>query len=606
MTAICLLVGGDRERREGILSDMLASQTHHGDPVHALDDAYLSLAARTRNADCQYFEDGAVAVMVAGYLTGVETDGGLHKAGEVNSARWLAQLWLAKGTASLDLVDGDYSAVVLEKTSRRLYTIAGPTVVYPLFVARHHADRSMWVVGSEPKAVLRAAGLQAAMNKAALAQHLVFLGTLLDPTATPFLGVERVPAGELACWHLDDPGRMQRQTFWHPEDVVCRPGRSRQTLLKGLRSAIEESTLNALPAAGRTMLSLSGGMDSSSLWAMMRNASKRGDVAADQVKAYSFIYPGTPSDEQAYIDENHRFWGTIGCYRDIASEHIADSDEYLLSGLDYPLTGSNAYMLRLLAMDLASGDVNTLLGGFSGDAWLNIPVDYLADLLRQGEIAAAFRPIVGAWKKKRITARIALGVVAGVFFPRGSRGRRYLRPDKPPEWLADEYLYLMDAVQEWHQERVRQHGYARARMLYIRETGWRSCFSPLAMTQILAREGVSVRDPLGSRRVMEWSLSVPAPEIAGSPEKAFMREALHDLLPPMVLGKDFPTYHGGDPKRSHDHFRDLGDPGDWMLVQEGLVEASALRRRREAGVASYDSELERLVMTEAYCRRQFG
>ncbi len=605
MTALCMVLGGSDAQRGATFDKLVATQRYHGAVHTVLDRPGIRAGVCARPSEISVFEDDGIAVLVTGYLVELGSDGHLHGLAGASPAQWLAGRWLRLGPNALEAVDGDYAAVVLDKRDRRIHAIAGPTVIYPLFIARSPGDRGQWVIGAEPLAVLRAAGLTPEMNTEAIAQHLFYLGTLLEPTATPFQGVMRIPAGSRACWSMAAPQQFELHTFWRPEGVEPRPGRPREELLQGLRGAIEESVLHALPPSGSSTLALSGGMDSSSIWAVIRQAAGQGDERAKGVRSYSFIYPGTPSDEQPFIDENHRYWGTVGCYRDIAGEHINDSDAYLLSQQDYPLSGSTTYALMLLAEDLAAGQTDTLMAGFSGDFWLNVPWAYQSDLLRRGQIAAALSPLTAAWQGGQIGFPGALRWLAGIVMPRGSLARRLLRPVGLPQGMGRQYRHLSAAVEQWYAERVARHGHARAQMLYARETQWASCAIPLTLVQLLSRRGMALRDPLGSRRLMEWALSVPAHEMAGPLEKAFMREALHELLPPRVRDKDFPTFHGGDRSRRHDVFRDLGDPRQWLLCQSGLVDVAHLRECWKADAHHYDLQLERLAMTEAYCRRHF-
>lgn len=606
MTAICMVVGGSAARRDEVFTDLLAAQPHHGEVRPGCDHAGARFAARAKSFDSDSYEDPAIAVLVTGYLVEFTTDGHLQGLGDQSPAEWLAQRWLETGPAALDAVDGDYAALVLDKRARRLYAIAGPTVIYPLFVARAHDDDSQWVLGAEPKTVLQAAGRRPEMNAEAMVQHLFYLGTLFDPTASPFEGVKRIPAGCYASWRLDAPRQYEQHTFWDPAAIPLQPGRSRDELLQGLRSAIEESVLHALPSGGSSMLALSGGMDSSSIWAVARTAARQGDPRAAALKGYSFLYPGTASDEQVYIDENHRYWDTIGCYRDISQERICDSDEYLLSRQDYPLSGATAYVRRLLVQDLAAGGADTLLAGFSGDFWFNMPpLQCQTDLLRRGRLPTALAPLYSAVSTRRVGISAGLRWLVNMAVPRGSTARRLLRPPRRPAGMTDKFHYLHQAVELRYHEWVRRHGYAKAQMLYARETQWGSSYIPLGLVQLLASKGMVLRDPLGSRRVMEWALSVPPHEVAGRLEKVFMREAMSDLLPAKVRDKDFPTFHSGDLGRNHDTFRDVGDPRDWLLCRAGLLDAGALRLLWQQGADHYELRLERLVMSELFCRQQF-
>ena len=597
-----MMVGGSAAMQRETLATLQQVQQQHGEAQSVVSDDFTSLVVLARGADAACYADDAIVVSVTGYVTAL----GDHDEA-VQGPQWLALLWRKFGPEALNQVDGDYAAVILDKRQQRLYAVAGPTAIYPLFIARHRQDHNAWVVGSEPKAVLQAAGLQAEMNAAAVVQHLFYLGTLLVPHATPYRGVERIPAGCFASWHADATDRIEQRAFWRPEDIEVDPGQDRTHLLRTLHAAIEESVMRCLPATGNTALALSGGMDSSSIWAVLRDHAARGCARSGAVRAFSHIYPGTPSDEQVYIDENHRHWGTVGCYRDIAHERITDSDEVLLSILDFPLSGGAGYTLRLLAEDLAGGGMQTMLSGFSGDFWLNIyPPYYQADLLRRGAVSEALMPVWSAWRRRESSTSGMLRWAFNIFLPRGSAWRRRLRPPRLPAAMTRDYRYLMEGAEQWFSERALVHGYAKAQMLYMRETQWRSSFIPLNIVQVLAQAGIVLRDPLGSRRLMEWALSVPPYEVAGDLEKAFMRQAMSPLLPPLVRDKDFPTFHGGDSLRNHVSMRDLGEPGTWLLCQSGLLSAAALRKASASAAGRFNVSLERFAMTEAFCRRQFG
>lgn len=601
MGTICCVVGGDPRSRPLMHQELLSAFSHRGERYASWHETGVSLGMRFCHDEVSWSNDEALLVIVNGYLVPIIRGQSME---ESSGAAQLAAGWLIAGPAALDQFDGDYAACVFDRRSGDFFSICGPTVIQPLFRVAAGQRSGVVLLGQEIRPLLKVAQRDRTLDVEAIAQHLFYLGTLLSPEATPFEAAKRIPSGSFLHWTADSSAVPRQTDFWSAERAIseCAADPCPVSLAE-MRNVVTEAVLGSLPAEGETMLALSGGMDSSSIWGVIRDAARSDIVSAERVRAISFIYPGTASDEYEYIDENHRHWGTVGCYRDIAAERITDADESLLEDQDFPLSGSTAYHLPLLANDLAQGGVDTLLMGLSGDFWFRIPDVYPADLWKRGARARALKEALATppGGGRSPTERLRR-LLSRLIMPRGTGLRQWVRPVTPPSSMGGSVRQLSEQVEDWFADRSARFGVTRASVLYARECQWRSSFIPLTIVQMLGRRGVEVRDPLGSRRIMDWALRQPVWQLGSTLEKAPMRAAMSDVLPRRVRDKQVPTFHTGDQDLPHDPFRNLGDPGKWCLSQAGVLCPDYLRKQQRMGFTSLSPMIERMAMGELFAR----
>ena len=199
---------------------------------------------------------------------------------------------------------------------------------------------------------------------------------------TPYRDVMRLQAGEFAVW---EAGRLRVRGGWRPrESPVAGSFDEHQDLL---RTTVRRVVSQAKPPDGTAAVELSGGLDSSTLLAVL--------CGLAPVHALSFVYPGNPQSDETP-------WIRAALTATPASWHPIDASQhgYFTAGPELgifvpaPSRRILNWALRA-AEDAAAAAVGAtaVLTGEGGDAVFlaGLLPWYLADLLRTGRLKRLVR-----------------------------------------------------------------------------------------------------------------------------------------------------------------------------------------------------------------------
>ena len=98
--------------------------------------------------------------------------------------------------------------------------------------------------------------------------------------------------------------------FWQPP-VEADRRRATEDLVEAVLGLVETAVERAAPKRGAAV-SLSGGMDSSSVWGTLIQQAEAEGLRRGAFRPYSNVYPGLPCDETPYIRSIHEFTGVEG------------------------------------------------------------------------------------------------------------------------------------------------------------------------------------------------------------------------------------------------------------------------------------------------------
>jgi asparagine synthase (glutamine-hydrolysing) len=405
---------------------------------------------------------------------------------------------------------------------------------------------------------------------------------------TPYRSIRRILPGQSLWW---SEGRLRPVRSWNLADVPSRRYGNDAEYEEQFRALLGAGVRASLAGPGPTFISLSGGLDSSSIACAAAGAS---DLAA-----YSVICPDWPdTDEQpwmqAVVEHCHMAW------------HKVDVDEILpFSTLPAGFHGEpsqiamNEKQLRfqddlLRSMDstvmLTGNGGNTLLGANPGE----IPV-HLVDALFDGKPIAAFRALRG-WRDKSNERRsYSYWLSRALMVPalEHLRGRKVSGADRRlsfPPWLKRDY------AQKMHLEERARSRIAPACRNPGRQQLWDSLWTlALAMTSIQQRRmSFDIRAPLMYRPLVEFMSGIPwEQKLRPRCDRYLQRRALKGVLPELVRRRA--TKGSGNPalveglRRSSDWFDYLCDKP--LMAERGIVEAAQWRDAvRQASVGQTNDD----------------
>src|SRR5882724_84305 len=240
-----------------------------------------------------------------------------------------------------------------------------------LFLARDHfgvkpfyyAHQSDWLAfASEIKALLQVPGIDAELDPEALHQYLTFLW-VPDP-GTMFRGIQKLPPGHCAMFR---DGQLKLTKYWDlsfpaadasyakSEDELAEEIRER------FRRSVESQMISDVPIGAF----LSAGLDSSSIVAMMSQASRR------PVRTYTITFPDKYRVGENALDDPEvatRLARRLGCenQRIVVEPDVADLLPRLAWHMDEP-TADPALIPAYLICRKARKQATVLLSGVGGD-----------------------------------------------------------------------------------------------------------------------------------------------------------------------------------------------------------------------------------------------
>src|SRR6266853_1097208 len=210
----------------------------------------------------------------------------------------IANGWHAWGPALFPRLRGMFALALWDRRTRRLILARDRLGKKPLYYRPGGSmpNGAAFLFGSEIKAVLAWPGVPRTPNLNAIDSYLslqyvpapetAFRGVFKLPAAH-YLTVEADPAGS---WHMGEPVR-----YWElPQPQASGPARRSEELQAELVAHLEEAVRLRLMADVPLGACLSGGVDSSSVVAMMARA------GAGRVKTFSIGFPAKQYDETRY------------------------------------------------------------------------------------------------------------------------------------------------------------------------------------------------------------------------------------------------------------------------------------------------------------------
>ena len=509
---------------------------------------------------------------------------GVGLAVNATAAESILAAYRAWGDAAPRWLEGDFAFVLWDSARRRAVCARDFGGKRPLYYAIVN-DRL--VVGSTLAAVIATPGFTPRLNVAVLAETCAQFWSGADETC--YEGVRELPAGATLVWTPGTSPKVVRH--WDVPDVGTIRGASLEDGALELRELLVRSTAERLAPNGETAVWMSGGWDSSSVFASAQSAlCERQD--GRRVTPVSISYPeGDPGREDELISAIASHWNSPVHWIDVERIPLVAGAAANAGQRDGPYAHTYEHWNRALAAGARSLGARVAFDGNGGDQLFQISDVFLSDLLRGGRVSAT----ANQWRAKG-------GRGAGTFFdwviapalpeplkqPVLQRlGRRsaddFTRPTPP--WIRADFV-ARHALHERERSRMPSRpgyrGWRREAHFFLAAPVFPRAFQCLAGFALDA--GVELRSPLYDRRVVEFACARPREERNDAREtKRLLRAAMRGLLPDEVLAPR-PTRTGITTAYSDRRMRSefpllLARHGKMQVLAElGIVDPDAMRR----------------------------
>ena len=390
------------------------------------------------------------------------------------------------------------------------------------------------VFASELKALLQHPGVERRLDPAAVDRYLTYL--YIPSPLTIFEGIHKLPPGHRLLHGEDGDPRVER--YWDLKFQAGRPGRTLDDAAEELRAILQDSVRAHLVADVPVGALLSGGLDSSTVVALMSRAGHR-------PKTFSIGFGVKDFDELEYAREVARHYSTDH-HQEVVEPDAAQLLPALLWHLDEPFADASAiptYCVAKLAREhlkvVLSGDGgDELFGGYS---WLRQSrmAERMSALPESVREALAFR-VKGFGRGGSLLARAGRVAQDSLTSPERGFIRRVSSWTEPMKWRC----YgpeLAREVEDSHREllalltdpRVLDFG---SRMLHADTLRYLPDDCLAKVDRMTMARGLEARVPFVDHQVAEFAARLPFEwKLHGMTTKYILKKAMADWLPEVTV-----------------------------------------------------------------------
>ncbi len=371
MCGICGFTGDDKK----ILRSMTRTLQHRGpDAVGYYSDLLVSLGHRRLSiidlskAGKQPMsnEDGTVWITFNGEIYNYQEIKALlkkHTFVSKTDTEVLVHGYEEFGAKLISKLEGDFAFCIYDQLKKQLLLARDPLGVKPLY---YFYDREHLIFASEMKAILAHPLYMRSLNKEALNQWLSM--RYVPGEQTLFSGIKRMLPGHFGIFDLKTK-TLSIEQYWDIEQKNTlskdHSTQSEHYYVRSVRKLFEESVKKRLMADVPLGVYLSGGIDSTSIVAMMHHLRKK-EGTPSEIKTFSVGF-----EEGTYANELPIARKTAELYETKHTEIFIKKDivSYLpkiIAQLDEPLADPALLPVYQLSKQ-ATKDVTVVLTGDGGD-----------------------------------------------------------------------------------------------------------------------------------------------------------------------------------------------------------------------------------------------
>jgi asparagine synthase (glutamine-hydrolysing) len=485
-------------------------------------------------------EDGSLVLVMDGRVDNwEELRRELRARGAVLRSRSDAELVLRAyqtwGQDCLQHIDGDFALVIWDARRRAAFCARDRVGNKPFY---YHWDGRTFVFASELHAILGLPGIEEVLNEGFVAEFLANEWYSRDETV--WNGVLRLVAAH-RMWV--DAGGVRIQRYWQPDLWATLPCKNDEEYIEYYRELLGDVVRRLSRSHRSVAFEVSGGLDSSALFAMAEHLRHRHALPAPAVRGYALDFHDDPqANELEYSRAVARHLGVaihevppthmpVSWYRDWAERYR-----------EFP-----GYPNGIMAIDLREAarqaGCRAILAGTGGDEWLGMSGTgaYYAEALA----ARQWSDVYACLK----TDGRELGL-RRTFWWLCRYGVAPLLPEQIKAWLRNfrgvpaRDSWLSANLQETLEKRRRRFG--RSASVRLRRRGQamqlqilEGAYDALAREleeRLSSSQQLELRKPFYNEKVIQFAFSTPEwLRARGRTSKWLHRQALKGMLPAQVL-----------------------------------------------------------------------
>ncbi len=482
------------------------------------------------------------------------------------------------GSGCLQHFDGMFAFAIWDKAERVLFAARDRLGEKPFFYTHH--DNCFWFA-SEIKA-FKAAGIPVNTRHNALLNFITpgLVQSATDASATFFTDIYSLPAAYYLTLNSGS-GKFSFTRYWELPRAT-RGHEDETEIVEGFRHLLSRSVERRLRSDVPVGTSLSGGLDSSSIAALLHKNNIR-------LTTFSAVFPGFEKDESRWIQQITTAFDLEGFTTAPTGDELARDFEALCYHQEQPFGSASIYaQYRVYALAKQQG-VTVLLDGQGADEVLGGYPRYghwfLQELWRGDK--AAFRRERAAMERNGIGPGWSVANLVAALFPgmasKGLQQRAWRQQQYNPDLSRDYFTAHRDRA---GLQKPVIRGLNDILAYTTTHTGLQELLRYADRNSMA--HGREVRLPFLSHELVEFVFGLPALfKIRDGFTKYLLRTAMQDLLPPEITWRKDKT--GFEPPQvqwlQQPAMLEYIHAARQKLVQEKILNSSVLNKPIQVNAA---------------------
>lgn len=269
---------------------------------------------------------------------------------------------------------GDFAFVIWDEFRQSLFAARDPMGLRTVY---YHLSEDSFVFASDIRAITNNCGVAPKLNKLMVGLHI--LGRNHEPEQTYYKGIKQiVPAGRISV----DRDGIKKDRYWQPRPWDKIEYDTTEEYVEHFRKVFSQSVESKLRGITPIGITLSGGMDSTSIACTAADFLKRNPTCDTNLTTFSSVFDDhKAADERSYIQLVVDKWGLKHNYL-VSDEFwafrpLANSDLFFSQPYAVPFQARHESTLRFAQ----KSGVRVILTGEGGDELLNPGFAFLLDHL---------------------------------------------------------------------------------------------------------------------------------------------------------------------------------------------------------------------------------
>jgi asparagine synthase (glutamine-hydrolysing) len=537
----------------------------------------------------------------------------------------LLTAWIEWGEECLSRLNGMFAFAIWDNQERALFLVRDHVGIKPLYYSECQrpdleGGQPCFIFASEIKSILATGLVKPELNIESLHQFLTFLWAP-DPN-TLFQNIKTVPPGHLLKWRQ---GETDVRQWWDISYDQIEEGQSeewwQERVLETLDRVVKLEMVADVPLGSF----LSGGVDSSSIVAMMKRHSngRRVGTYTIGIEAEDLRYDIIPDDVQWSRRVNEVI--ETDYHEIMLQPEVTDLLPKLVYHMDEPAI--DMAISTYLVSQAARESMRVMLSGMGGD---EVFAGYPRQLAMK--VASAFDPVPQLLRRPvmRYAAGVLPGGLPGKFTAPLRNAKKFARSaalDFEDRYLGFETYFTDEAKADLYSDDLRQatrnldaysthrRYFAQAKeaaplnqLLYVDLKTFLPCLNLMTTDKMSMAANLEVRVPFLNREMLELAARMP-PELKlrGLKRKYILKRAAEKLLPRKVVWRRKAGF--GAPIRSwlRGPLRPMVNDllSDETIKQRGLFQPREVRRIIDlnlSGREDYNLQVFQLLNLEIWHR----